>query len=279
MNDFFVLSPFIGHADPEPILRDVFDGWRTGNGIFSYIATLAGEKLPWYDVETVDNSVLDISYFGNHSGGKFCSPLVKLVLDDEGVVPATARQTIAKILLTKYLTNWSRLWETNVVSYSPINNYDMTETRDLNTTADNVETVDDETSHTGTETTQYGRVQSTEHGRTTDEINYQYGLNTTQYETDRSDQTTVEEGGETTLSNSGSDIMTPNLVDSTDKTTTQDNEGTEHEVTHRIGNIGVTTNQKLIEDERNLWIWNFFDQIFKDLDRELALAFHDPCRV
>lgn len=279
MSELFWLNPFIGDAEPEPILRDVFDGWSSGTGIFNYIATLAGENLPWYGVETVDNSVLDISYFGNHSGGKFCSPLVKLLIDDDGVVPAAARQTIAKILLTKYLTNWTRLWQTNVVSYSPINNYDMTETRDLTTTADNVETVDDDTSHTGTDTTQYGRVQSTQHGRTTDEIGYQYGLNTTEYETNRSDQTTTEEGGTTVLTNSGSDVNTLNLTDATDKTTTQDNEGTEHEVTHRIGNIGVTTNQKLIEDERNLWLWNFFDQIFKDLDRELALAIHDPCRV
>lgn len=279
MSELFWLSPFIGSADPEPILRDVFDGWSSGTGIFNYIAILAGENLPWYGVETVDNSVLDISYFGNHSGGKFCSPLVKLLINDDGVIPETARQTIAKILLTKYLTNWTRLWQTNVVSYSPINNYDMTETRDLTTTDDNVETVDDDTTHTGTDTTQYGRVQSTQHGRTTDEIGYQYGLNTTEYETNRSDQTTTEEGGTTVLTNSGSDVNTPNLTDSTDRTTTQDNEGTEHEVTHRIGNIGVTTNQKLIEDERNLWLWNFFDQIFKDLDRELALAIHDPCRV
>lgn len=279
MSELFWLSPFVRSADPEPILRDVFDGWSLSDGIFGYIATVAGDDLPWKDVETVDNSVLDISYFGNHSGGKFCSPLVKLVLDDEGVVPAAARTTIAKILISKYLTNWQRLWQTNVVSYSPINNYDMTETRDLFTTDDNVETVNDETSHTGTDTTQYGRVQSTQHGRSTDEINYQYGLNTTEYETNRSDQTTVEEGGATVLTNTGSDVNTPNLVDSTDRSTTQDNEGTEHEVTHRIGNIGVTTNQKLIEDERNLWLWNYFDQIFSDLDKELALAVHDPCRV
>ena len=71
MNELLWLSPFIGSADPEPILRDVFDGWELGTGIFNYIATVAGDDLPWKDVETVDNSVLDISYFGNHSGGKF----------------------------------------------------------------------------------------------------------------------------------------------------------------------------------------------------------------
>ena len=75
MNDFFYLNPFSDPADPEPILRDVFDGWYTGHGIFDVLATVA--DMPWKDVESVDSSVLDVAYFGNHSGGKFCAPLVK----------------------------------------------------------------------------------------------------------------------------------------------------------------------------------------------------------
>lgn len=274
MNDVFWLSEY---AEPEPILRDAFTGWESGTGIFNAITSQA--TMPWADDENVDSTTLDIAYFGNHSGGKFCAPIVKLLVNDDGVLPLQARTAIARIIIAKYLNNWNKLWATNVAVYSPIHNYDMYEERDLATTDDNVETVEDETSHTGTDTTQYGRVQSTQHGRTTDEINYQYGLNTEVYEQDRSDQTQVEEGGTTVVTNSGSDINTPNLVDSTDKSTVQDNEGTEHEEIHRYGNIGVTTSQKLLEEERNLWRWNFFDEVFRDLDKELTLKFHDPCRV
>lgn len=275
MNDFF---PFVySDSDPEPILRDVFDGWELGTGLFSFLA--AQGTMPWASAENVDNSVLDIAYFGNHSGGKFCAPLVKLLINDEGVIPSAARVTIAKIIISKYLNNWNHLWETNVVVYSPIHNYDMHEERDLATTDDNVETTDGELSRTGTEGLTHGMVESTQHGRTEDNVNYKYGLNTTVYQQNRSDENVSTEGGTTTTTDSGTDTTTRNLVDSTDQTVTEDNEGTEHEETHRYGNIGVTTTQKLIQEERNLWLWNFFDEVFNDLDKELALSFHDPCRV
>lgn len=275
MNDFF---PFVhSDSDPEPILRDVFSGWESGTGLFSFLATQT--TMPWANAENVDNSVLDIAYFGNHSGGKFCSPLVKLVINDEGVIPAAARVMIAKIIISKYLNNWNHMWETNVAVYSPIHNYDMYEERDLATTDDNVETTDGELSRTGTEGLTHGMVESTQHGRTEDNVNYKYGLNTTVYQQNRSDENVSTEGGTTTTTDSGTDTTTRNLVDSTDQKVTEDNEGTEHEETHRYGNIGVTTTQKLLQEERNLWLWNFFDEVFNDLDKELALAFHDPCRV
>lgn len=275
MNDFF---PFVySDSDPEPILRDVFSGWESGTGLFSFLA--AQTTMPWANAENVDNSVLDIAYFGNHSGGKFCAPLVKLLIGEDGVIPSAARVTIAKILISKYLSNWNHLWETNVVVYSPIHNYDMHEERDLATTDDNVETTDGELSRTGTEGLTHGMVESTQHGRTEDNVNYKYGLNTTEYQQNRSDENVSTEGGTTTTTDSGTDTTTRNLVDSTDQTVTEDNEGTEHEETHRYGNIGVTTTQKLLQEERNLWLWNFFDEVFNDLDKELALAFHDPCRV
>ena len=275
MNDFF---PFVySDSDPEPILRDVFSGWESGTGLFSFLATQA--TMPWASAENVDNSVLDIAYFGNHSGGKFCAPLVKLLINDDGVVPDAARITLAKILISKYLTNWNNLWETNVAVYSPIHNYDMYEERDLATTDDNVETTDGELSRTGTEGLTHGMVESTQHGRTEDNVNYKYGLNTSVYQQNRSDENVSTEGGTTVTTDSGTDTTTRNLVDSTDQTVTEDNEGTEHEETHRYGNIGVTTTQKLLQEERNLWLWNFFDEVFNDLDKELALAFHDPCRV
>ena len=115
MSDVMWIRPYFDHPDPEPILRDVFDGWTLGDGIFSYLSAIT--TLPWKDVETVDEAALDIAYFGNHSGGKFCSPLVKLVLDENGVVPALARETIAKILISKYLPNWQHLWYTNEAVY------------------------------------------------------------------------------------------------------------------------------------------------------------------
>ena len=230
MSEYWFLSPFFDSKDPEPILRDVFDGWNTGSGIFNYLAQIT--DLPWKDVETVDNAVLDIAYFGNHSGAKFCSPIVKLSIDGEtGFIPEAARITIAKILISKYLQNWKHLWETNVAVYTPIHNYDMTETRNL-ITADSMSEMNTDTDNPKP-----------------------------------SDKMETTEGGNTTTTSENSDKR--NRV----------NAGEEEETTRRAGNIGVTTTQKLIQEERDLWLWNFFDQVFNDLDRELALMFHDPCRV
>lgn len=253
MSDFIWLRPYPHHSDPEPILRDVFDGWFTGNGLFNYFSSIT--TMPWAEAETVDEETLDIAYFGNHSGGKFCSPLVKLVIDDEGVVPNSARLMIAKLLVTKYLPNWQHLWYTNEAVYSPIHNYDMTENRTLRT-ADS-EAVKDVRSGTD----------STDHGRTTDEMGYLYGLNTDTTSPKPSDKTFVQEGGNTTTESESTDNR--NKVGA----------GEEEEEIHRAGNIGVTTTQKLLQEERELWIWNFFDQVFSDIDRELALMFHDSCRV
>lgn len=251
MNDFFLFV--YSDSDPEPILRDVFSGWESGTGLFSFLASQT--TLPWTNAENVDNSVLDVAYFGNHSGGKFCSPLVKLLINDEGVVPSEARVTIAKILISKYLNNWNHLWETNVAVYTPIHNYDMTENRNLRTADSMAEKADS----AGNDTINHGRTQT--------EMDYKYGLNTDTENPRPSDKIHTSEGGSTVTNSSGTDNR--NRVDA----------GEEEETIHRAGNIGVTTTQKLIQEERDLWLWNFFDQVFNDLDRELALLFHDPCRV
>ena len=189
-------------------------------------------------------------------GSKFCAPIVKLSIDaDTGYVTQAARITIAKIIISKYLQNWKHLWETNVAVYTPIHNYDMTETRNL-ITADSM-------SENGNANGQ----DVTAHGRTQTEMDYKYGLNTDTDDPKPSDKTHSTEGGNTTTTSANSDQR--NRV----------NAGEEQETMRRSGNIGVTTTQKLIQEERDLWLWNFFDQVFNDLDRELALMFHDPCRV
>lgn len=53
------------------------------------------------------------------------------------------------------------------------------------------------------------------------------------------------------------------------------NEKTNETVTHtihRYGNIGVTTSQQMLQEERELWQWYFYEYVFKDLDRFLTIA-------
>lgn len=259
----------------ETILRDAFPDWSTGSGIFDEIMQTA--DMPWKDDENVTSLLLDLEYFGNRSGSKFCSPLVSHYLQN-GEVTSTGREKLAEVIVAKYLTPWSRLWLTNVLSYSPTNNYDMTETRNTKKSSSGGEVSTESVSHTGTDTLQHGKVETVDHAKTVDDLVSVYGLNTVG-EPKPSTKDFVEEGGSTTTTNSGSDVQTKNLNDSSLVNKNRADAGEENETVHRIGNIGVTTNQKLISEERNLWIWNFFEQVFRDVDKELTLAIFDPCRL
>ena len=246
MIDYWFINPFFDFRDPEPILRDVFNGWNTGNGIFSYISQVA--DMPWKDIETVDETVLDIAYFGNHSGAKFCAPIVKLSIDAEtGYVTETARETIAKIIVAKYFQNWKHLWETNVAVYEPIHNYDMTENRNLRT----ADSMAEKGQAVGNDTTQHGRTQT--------EMDYRYGLNTETENPKPSDKIHTSEGGSTTTNSSSTNNR--NRVDA----------GEEEETIHRAGNIGVTTTQKLIREEREIDLFNLYDIIIEDFKMRFCI--------
>lgn len=260
----------------ETILREAFPNWATGDGIFDKIMEVA--QMPWYADATVDSTTLDLAYFGNYAGSRFCSPVVNHLLSD-GVLSDAARETLAKIIVAKYKIPWERLWLTNQVSYSPINNYDVTETRNLTKNIVHTEVEDTDVMHTGTDTLQHGKVETTQHGKTTEQLDSKYGFNTQDDDPKPSDLAEVTEGGTTSTTNSGSDVNTKNLSDSTDSTVNKTGVEQESEETHKIGNIGVTTNQKLVQEERNLWLWNYFNQVFKDVTTELTMCIFDPCRA
>lgn len=369
--------------NPEPILREVFK-WNAGAFSISPfvrmvdMAQFMQEELPW-SMDKNYNSFLDMMYLGNHSGGKFCSPIVKYWLGQEGQVSedgtltSAAVDTLSHLILIKYLKNWQHLWDAYDVEYSPLNNYDITETRELSGASHTQRDTDGTVGRTGTdtnassemETITHGKVDTTTHGRTetvsgtrSDTVTHGKTVTTdkevaTTEETDSTDTTThgktttvnesvygfnstdpspssrsvsadtgttkvvldknvdssesedvvvteggttgesetksqtTTHGGTTTDRESGttqtarsvSDTETRNLLDTTDETIVTTGTNSEDEEIHRVGTTGVMSRQKMIQEEREVWIWSYFDQIFADVDNELALSFHDPCRV
>lgn len=287
-----MFNPFWDYTEPEPILRDVFwdENPFSGAGIFAQIAgewglvgtEHQGEFPPWYT--EVPSDVLNREYFLNHSGGKFCSPLVKYYINkgntnQNGVLDATATGAIARIIVSKYRNNWTRLWEVNEAAYNPINNYDMTETRVTKSANSESKVGDTQKSDTGSETLTHGLVETVQHGKTTNSMDYKYGINTDTNDPKPSEKGTITDGGTTVTSDTGNDVKTRNLNSGIASTENSVGANEENEEIRRSGNIGVTTTQKMIEEERRLWVWNYFEQVFSDLDKELALSFHDPCRV
>lgn len=386
MSDFIWFNPFGCVREETPKLDEVFENWDSGGGIFAELSTLY--TMPWDeylypDLFSIDPTFLDILYFGTNSGSKFASPLVRKFLSD-GVLPASKVMVLAQIIYTKYALNWARLWDTVVAEYNPLNNYDITEERELSTTRDDTKTRDGSVTRTGTDSMRYGRIESTgesddysetvqygktdttthgkqvsdsllhgetetvthgksvtdttqhgktdttTHGKSTTDNAWKFGFNAGDNAPAPSDRDTVQESGTTavattgtdtetevesgttttghsgtdartigesgttrvagsgsdstensrtvdkTITNSGSDVQTKNLLDENKETETLEHAGSETEEITRSGNIGVTTTQKLVQEERELWMWNFFETVFSDLDTILALQIHNP---
>ncbi len=108
-----------------------------------------------------------------------------------------------------------------------------------------VDTGTDTTAKTGTDATQYNVTEADTGTDTTAKT----GTDTMQY------GTTETETGTDTTAYTGTDTDTRN-----------------YKLT-RSGNIGVTTSQQMLQAERDLWLWNYFnDVIFPDIDKALTLC-------
>lgn len=246
------INPFGEAASEVPLLREAFVDWKNGHGIFDALLFI-GAELPWKDA--TESIVLDTEYFGNHSGGKFVAPVIMNLLGDEIELTEDDRVLLARIIWAKFGEPWKHLWETNVVAYNPIHNYNMTDRREL---------------ARGESEAKVGHgssVDTTTHGRKTETQDNVAGLNNTDKKGKLADVTVSQESGTTGVSG---------INDRNDDTVRASNEV---ETTIRSGNIGVTTTQQMILADREVWMWNFFDQVYKDIDSVLSLPFYDPCRI
>lgn len=126
------------------------------------------------------------------------------------------------------------------------------------------ETITNTDTHSGTDTdTSTGSETSHQEGKETGhredtETGHRGGTETGKETLDRS----TDKDTTGTLTHSGTDTETGTSAQ--ERTTTQDHTLTRH------GNIGVTTSQQMITQERELWFWQFFDQVFTDLDKVLT---------
>ena len=197
---------------------------------------------PWKDV--ISSVELNLEYFGNISGSKGISPLVSKMLTD-GILEDSSRQALALLISSKFKVNWMRLWNAEIAVYDPVHNYDMHE----------------EGTRTGNNRNESQSTDETKHGRSNTSKYSHYGFNS--QSANPSDEDVTTEGGTTNLNRNGSVDYTIN----------------ESTTLHRYGNIGVTTNQQMIEAERSLRMWNYFNSVYKDVDSVLAVKLYDPCKI
>ena len=242
-------------------LSDLFTAWKSGKGIFNYLDADA----PWYN--SVDPMSLDRLYYGQHSGDKIASKYLRLMLSD-GILTLESRAVIAGDLLARYGQNWSRLWNSYIVEYQPLNSYDVTIQRSLSRSDNESEVYESDTDDMSV--VERGVSNTITHGKTI-EVDYDsYGFNSTDGEPTNHGKS--EEGGTTISSNSGADSTSSESRE--DRARNKVNVGDEQENERKFGNVGTTTPQRLISEERDLWLWQFFERVFKDIDEVLALKIY-----
>lgn len=127
-------------------LIDVFPEWYNG-AIFSEL--VENYEVPW---RSLNNGLsMDIEYFGNKSGGRIISPLVERLLNEEGELTEANKTVLLNIIFNRYRESWGKLWDAITATYSPLENYNLTETEEENNEGTNERT--ESTTGSETETT------------------------------------------------------------------------------------------------------------------------------
>ena len=105
---------------------DIDDLLVTG-GIFTAIANVTGQPFTWLDTSFA--LWLDKQYYLIRSGDKFVSrQYEKLIqLEDDNKI-TSALTELANYLISLFADSWNKIHDALYTSYSPLENYDMTQT-------------------------------------------------------------------------------------------------------------------------------------------------------
>ena len=264
------------------------------------MSDLSDFDVPWADdIESgvLNQAFLDLGYY-SHSANKLVSPFMLDVSGNDCETPLTTEQRtkVAGVLYNIFNRKWARLWAIYDVEYNPINNYDMTETESITSsgTSSGTETgtitkdLENDTTNTrteggtrnivtGSDATQTGAVTNDGSNNVENGI---FGFNSADSVGSDDSTSTATNTRTDNLANSEdtTETETRNLTDNStsniDETETETrnladsrtNTKTDSRTLSRSGNIGVTTSQQMIMSEIELWRWNFFKDVFEDID-------------
>ena len=265
---------------------DVYSNYPTDGGVFSPMVS-----APWAD--TMSGTNLDILYLDGHSGERYCSNFINHRLNDSDVLSSDNRTLIANILWAMFGIQWTRLWSTmKPAEYDPLTNYQMQET--MEGTENSTRTPDLTKGDTGTvqttgqdkrtpNLTRNGTGTVNDNGSATNtNQNGIWGFNSsTSVPSDMSDGTATNENTTTrdlTETETGTDTTDHTNTDTYNRsyteTGTDTTAGTSSRKLTRTGNIGTNTFQNLLQQERNIWMYDFFEQVFKDVDSVLTIPIY-----
>ena len=231
-------------------LKRLSDCFPTGT-FTGFLASMT--DAPWasgdYAASSDDIERLDVLYVFQHSGDKYVVPLMKMFLDENGKLTETSLPEAADMALALWKKKWTALWDVANAEYDPIENYRMEEHEE--TVPTGTESTTD--AMTGTDTT---RTQGTAANNET--ANSVYGFNSTDPVPASVSSQKSDFSAGTTFGHTNTETKTfTNRKDTRDLT--------------RSGNIGVTTSQQMLQSSIELARWNFWLQVFEDLDATFCL--------
>lgn len=218
------------------------DVLTSAQGIFTRIMT--AHIVPWAEDTTITGELLDFEYMFNQSGDKIISPAVLKNLNDDKELETADFNKLCDVAWMMFGKRWTRLWEVLTADFDPITNYDLSETKHIDHGHVETNSGTDTTNRTGTDTI-------THTGDTENEIS---AFNSSTY------QDNLKDTQNTT------DLDTRDMSDALIHGHVLTNSGRDTETLTRSGNIGVTTSQQMLESSLELWKWNYFSDIFRDVD-------------
>ena len=197
---------------------------------------------------------LGIAYVLQRSGRKFASSLVTEYCGEDGHLTAAGVQTVGDVLCAVFQDGWDKIYDALTAEYNPIENYDRAE--------------DWSDTESGTNSTAMSRGQRSStsvvgsHTDTSEDKISAFNSNSYQ----NANKTEDTYGTHT-------DTLTADSYSDSDATTF----GHKNTHTGRVhGNIGVTSNMDLIDQEVRLRINNqMANIIFKDIDTYLTIPIYD----
>lgn len=233
-----------------------------------------------------DNTILDFFHYPDKWETADKDVFVnKLLLDTaelEILYPDTdIFKTAIKYWSAAEVSNWNKLYDTTVLKYNPIWNKDGTVTETEKHIKNNNYTdvtdgkISDHSSTNGNQNTETSGNENIDRTNNTNEKNYVFGFNSE--DAAQSGETVTDDTGNTKTDRS--ENTQTNSSANTDATTTN-NTNFQHDEKENIdreytrteqGNIGITTTQQMINEEREVDKFNLMDYIIDRFKQRFCL--------
>lgn len=259
------------------------------NGIWNHI----NYKFP--EVFDFDPSQLDIMFLSNWSM-RTAAPILNVIHDSEAATPMlsdTELAILAGIINGMFKHKWDKLMNVAMMEYDPIHNYSdqLTENieygeevgRTKSGSNSNSNTRTDNLSESVTDARQITETRNLTNSGTGSVNNGIYGFNSSSSVGDTDSDTTnsntesgtvtTTHGGNMTTANTGTQANSGSSTYS--ETGGDDTSGTRKREYTKTGNIGNISTQKLLNEEIELWKYNFIYEIMRDVANFVSLPIYE----